>query len=60
MDSLRNVGLSHPSYVASEDGKPWLIKFEDIEGKPHTFKVVRSSPDRTVGLIVCGLEAYVA
>ena len=60
MDSLRTAGLSHPAHIASEDGKPWLIRFEDIEGIPHTFKVMRSAPDRAVGLILCFLEAYVA
>lgn len=60
MDSLKNVGLAHPEHVASEDGKPWLIRFDDIEGKSHTFKVMRTAPDRTVGLILCYLEAYVA
>ena len=60
MDSLKQMGLKHPAYIASEDGKPWLIKFDDIEGSSHTFKVMRSAPDRTVGLILCYLEAYVA
>jgi len=60
MDSLKQMGLQHPAYIASEDGKPWLIKFDDIEGTPYTFKVMRSAPDRTAGLILCYLEAYVA
>ena len=60
MQSLQNVGLGHPAHIASEDGKPWLIRFDDIEGTSHTFKVMRSAPDRTVGLILCFLEAYVA
>lgn len=59
MQSLCEVGLEHPAYVASEDGKPWTIAFDDIHGKPHTFKVMRSAPDRTVGLVLCYLEAYV-
>lgn len=60
MCSLKSVGLEHPAHIASGDGKPWLIKFDDIEGKPHTFKVMRSAPDRTTGVILCYLEAYVA
>ena len=60
MDSLKNAGLTHPEYVASEDGKPWLVRFDDVQGASHTFKVMRSAPDRTVGLILCYLELYVA
>lgn len=60
MDALSSVGLGHPAHVADGTGKPWTIAFDDIEGKPHTFKVMRSAPDRTTGLILCYLEAYVA
>jgi hypothetical protein len=60
MDSLKAVGLEHPAHIASGAGKPWTIKFDDIEGKPHTFKVMRTAPDRAVGVILCYLEAYVA
>jgi len=60
MDSLRAVGLEHPAYISDGSGKPWTIKFDDIEGKPHTFKVMRSAPDRALGVILLYLEAYVA
>lgn len=60
MDALRKAGLEHPAHIANTDGKPWVIKFQDIEGKEHAFKVMRSAPDRTAGLILCSLEAYVA
>ena len=59
-DSLKAVGLKHPAYIANGDGKPWTIKFDDIEGISHIFKVMRSAPDRTMGLVLCYLEAYVA
>ncbi len=58
-DSLAAVfGGRHPAYVASEDGKPWTVRFEDIEGVSHIFKVLRSAPDRTTGVILLYLEAY--
>lgn len=60
MDALRIAGLGHPAYIANTEGKPWVVKFLDIEGKPHAFKVMRSAPDRTAGLVLCFLEAYVA
>lgn len=59
MQSLCTVGLEHPAYIADGEGKPWTVAFEDIQGKPHTFKVMRTAPDRTVGLVLCYLEAYV-
>lgn len=58
--ALSDAGLGHPAYVAGAEGKPWTVQFDDIEGKPHTFKIMRSAPDRTVGLVLCYLEAYVA
>jgi hypothetical protein len=59
-DSLKAVGLDHPAYVADGSGKPWTVRFDDIEGTSHIFKVMRSAPDRTMGLVLCYLEAYVA
>jgi len=60
MDTLTDAGLKHPAYIASGEGKPWTVKFNDIEGEAHTFKVMRSAPDRTTGLVLLYLEAYVA
>ena len=60
MDSLKCAGFEHPEHIAGTAGKPWTMKFDDIEGTSHTFKVMRTAPDRTVGLILCYLEAYVA
>ncbi len=59
-DSLSKVGLKHPEHIADGSGKPWTIRFDDIEGTSHIFKVMRTAPDRTVGLVLCFLEAYVA
>lgn len=60
MDSLACCGLGHPVGIADTAGKPWTVRFDDVEGIPWTFKVARSAPDRTAGLILCHLEAYVA
>ena len=59
-DELQCAAMAHPAYIADGAGKPWTVKFDDAECKPHTFKVMRSSPDRTVGLLLLCLEAYVA
>lgn len=60
MDSLACAGMAHPAGVPDTAGKPWVIAFEDAVGGLWTFKVMRSAPDRTAGLILCHLEAYVA
>lgn len=56
ISSLTAVGI--PVYVAAETGKPWVVIFDDINGNTHAFKVAESNPDRTLGVVVCILEAY--
>ena len=60
MGALTQAGFELPEHIASEAMKPWTVKFDDIEGTSHTFKVMRTAPDRTVGLVLCYLEAYAA
>lgn len=60
ISSLTAKGLGIPEDVADETSKPWRIDFEDINGTPHTFKVTESDPDRSLGVVVCLLESYVA
>lgn len=50
---------SLPVGISDRNIKPWLVQFNDINGNPHTFKVIQSNPDRTLGIITCILEAYV-
>lgn len=57
-DSLTAAGLGTPSGVSSEDSRPWLVAFNDINGLAFTFKVTESMPDRKLGLVMCTLEAY--
>ena len=47
-----------PRGIADGVGKPWLVRFDDIHGSPHTFKVRESAPDRAIGLTTCWLEWY--
>jgi len=53
------AGLTLPRGVADSGVKPWLVKFNDINGNPFTFKVSQSNPDRAIGLITLMLELYV-
>lgn len=56
--TLYAAGLSLPRGVQDTTGRPWVVTFDDINGQPYTFMVRTSSPDRTLGLVVCILENY--
>ena len=58
ISSLTAKGLSLPKGIADSGSKPWVIQFDDINGKPYKFKVAQSNPDLGLGLVVCILEAY--
>jgi len=58
ISTLEANGLGIPENVPEASKKPWLIEFNDVNGKPHVFKVKSSDPDRTVGIVVCVLEFY--
>ncbi len=57
--SLDCVGLGIPEDVVDSTSKPWIIQFDDINGKPYKFKVSKSNPDRGSGVVTCILEAYI-
>ena len=52
------AGLELPKGIADAGSKPWLIRFDDINGNAHTFKVSKSDPDRAIGMLICTLEFY--
>ncbi len=56
--TLYEQGFKLPQGIADQDSKPWVVEFEDINGKPYKFKVQQSNPDRALGLVTCILEAY--
>jgi hypothetical protein len=56
--TLTGAGFALPRSIADSDKKPWVIVFDDIDGKEHTFKVQEARPDRALGVVVCLLEAY--
>ena len=58
MARIEASGLKLPREIPQSTSKPWLITFDDILGKPRTFKVRETMPDRTIGVIVCILEFY--
>ncbi len=58
INDITTAGLSMPKGIADSMIKPWLIKFDDINGNAHTFKVSKSDPDRAIGMIILTLEFY--
>jgi hypothetical protein len=59
--TLSSAGFAElPRGVADVAAKPWVVTFDDAQGVAHTFKVKRSYPDRSVGIVTCSLEKYVA
>ena len=47
-----------PENVPDASSKPWLIEFDDINGKSYKFKVSESNPDRAIGIVTCMLGKY--
>ena len=58
INDIIDAGLELPKGIADAGSKPWLIRFDDINGNAHTFKVSKSDPDRTLGMLICTLEFY--
>lgn len=58
MSSLRLAGLELPRAISDTGSRPWTVEFTDILGDAHRFKIIRSHPDRALGLITLILEVY--
>lgn len=55
---LADNNLGIPRGISDSSKKPWVVEFDDINGGAHKFKVSESMPDRSIGVVVCMLEAY--
>jgi len=51
------VGLPR-GQAKNDTKKPWIFRFEDINGHPGVFMVRQVMPDETGGVITCIIEAY--
>ena len=59
ISTLRSSTLGDiPRGIADSGQKPWIAKFDDINGLPYTFKIQSSNPDRGLGIVTCLLEVY--
>lgn len=59
MSSL-NTAFSNvlPVGIADASSKPWVVEFLDIGGASHKFKVIKSNPDRGLGIVTLLLDGY--
>lgn len=60
MSSLLPEIVTLPEGISDAAVKPWLVKFDDINGKEFKFKVAQSNPDRELGVLFLILELWVA
>jgi len=58
ISSLATAGLGIPQGVQESTSKPWIIRFDDINGNAFDFKVAESFPDRALGVVACRLENW--
>lgn len=56
--ALTAAGLGMPKGEADATKKPWRIRFNDVAGAAYEFAVAEARPDRTLGCVLCVLEAY--
>ena len=57
--SIFEAGFKKLPYgVSDTNKKPWLVEFEDLNGKLTTFKISSSNPDNTLNAIKFNLELY--
>ena len=47
-----------PVGIADAASKPWVVEFLDIAGFAHKFKVIKSNPDRALGIVTLLLDTY--
>lgn len=56
--SLAAAGLGVPKGISDGAGKPWLVRFADVDGAARTYKVQEAQRDDHLGVVKCILEAY--
>jgi len=58
ISTLTAAGFSLPVGISDTAAKPWIVQFDDIGGSQHTFKIIRTDPDRTLGIVSCLLQVH--
>lgn len=59
ISTLRTKGFAeNPKNIPDSNRRPWVVGFKDINQVPNLFKVIKSNPDRAIGVITLILETY--
>ena len=58
ISDLLDSGFGSIAGIADESSVPWLVTMTDGNGVEGTFKVAKTEPDNTFGLMVVTLEEY--
>lgn len=58
ISDLIAAGFAAIEGVADADAKPWVLQMTDSNGVTGTFKVAKTAPDNTLGIMVLFLEGY--
>jgi len=59
LSSIESSDLEgYPRGQAKTTDKPWIFRFDDINGHPGTFIVRQSQVDREIGVVTCIIEFY--
>jgi len=56
--ALASVEMDTPVGVTDAAKKPWVLSFTDLCGTERHYKVTESRIDRTIGAVLCILQAY--
>lgn len=58
ISTLLAANLGEPRGESDAGKKPWLVRFNDVNGRTWQSKIAQAIPDYKIGLIVCTLEPY--
>jgi hypothetical protein len=58
LKTLADESFNIPRNIREKDSKPWVVTFNDVNGVPGTFKIIRSEPDKEAGMITCVITVY--
>lgn len=56
MIDLAEAGFESSRGIEKKTEKPWKVEFSNVISKEETYKVVETSPDSSLGIVVIHLE----
>ena len=56
ISTLRSAGFEIPKGIEESEKVPWVVEYTTVTGETIKTKVISSDPDRSLGIVTCGLE----